>query len=105
MERKLKFTPTADAQLMALEKSPSHAALLDQVLKALGYLEINPHHPGLHTHEFTSLTGAHGEKIYEAYAQNNTPGAYRIFWHYGPDEIKGKKRTSVITIVAITRHP
>jgi hypothetical protein len=51
------------------------------------------------------LTGLSGEKIFEAYAQNKTPGAYRIFWHYGPDEIMGKKRTPVITIVAITPHP
>ncbi len=105
MERKIKFTPTADAQLTALEETPSNAALLAQVRKALGCLEIDPHHPGLHTHEFTSLTGANGEKIFEAYAQNNTPGAYRIFWHYGPDEIKGKKRIPVITVIAITRHP
>jgi hypothetical protein len=109
MERKLKFTPTADAQLTALGKSPSTAALpaahLAQVRKALGFLEINPSHPGLHTHEFTSLTGVNGEKIFEAYAQNSTPGAYGIFWHYGPDEIKGRKRTPVITIIAITRHP
>jgi hypothetical protein len=105
MVRKLKFTPTADAQLTALEDSPSQAALLGQVRKALGFLEIDPAHPGLHTHEFTSLTGAHGEKLFEAYAQNNTPGAYRIFWHYGTDEIKGRKRIPVITIVALTRHP
>jgi hypothetical protein len=105
MQRELKFTPTADGQLTALEKSPSPAALLAQVRKALGFLEIDPRHPGLHTHEFTSLTGAKGEKIFEAYAQNDSPGAYRIFWHYGPDEIKGRKRTPVITVVAITRHP
>jgi hypothetical protein len=105
MERKIKFTPTADAQLTALEETPSKNALLAQVRKALGYLEIDPHHPGLHTHEFTSLTGANCEKIFEAYAQNNTPGAYRIFWHYGPDEIKGKKRIPVVTVIAITRHP
>jgi hypothetical protein len=105
MERKIKFTPTADAQLMALENTPAKAALLAQVRKALGYLELDPQHPGLHTHEFLSLTGSSGEKIFEAYAQNKTPGAYRIFWHYGPDEIIGKKRTPVITIVAITPHP
>ncbi len=105
MQRKLKFTPTADAQLMALEDLPSKAALLAQVRKALGYLEIDPRHPGLRTHEFMSLEGAKGEKIFEAYAQNDTPGAYRIFWHYGPDEIKGRKRRPVITVVAITRHP
>jgi len=105
MNRKIKFTPPADAQLTALEASPSQSALLAQLQKALGYLEIDPHHPSLHTHEFTSLAGVNGEKIFEAYAQNNTPGASRIFWHYGPDEIKGRKRTPVITIVAITPHP
>jgi hypothetical protein len=105
VRRRIKFTPTASAQFDALEKAPSSAAVFEQVRKAIGYLEIDPHHPGLRTHEFTSLTGAHGEKIFEAYAQNNTPGAYRIFWHYGPDEVKGKKRIPVITIIAITRHP
>lgn len=105
MQRKIKFTPTADEQYTALENAPSKTATFEQVRKAIGYLEIDPHHPSLNTHEFTSLTGANGEKMFEAYAQNNTPGAYRIFWHYGPDETKGKKRTPVITIVAITRHP
>ncbi len=105
MHRKIKFTPTADAQLTALENSASSAAVLAQVRKALGYLEIDPHHPGLQTQEFTSLAGVNGEKVFEAYAQNKTPGAYRIFWHYGPDEIKGKKRTPVITVIAITPHP
>jgi hypothetical protein len=105
MDRKIKFTPTANEQLTALEKSPSNAALFEQVRKAIGYLEVDPHHPSLHTHEFTSLSGASGEKVYEAYAQNNTSGAYRIFWHYGPDETKGKKRIPVITIIAIIRRP
>jgi hypothetical protein len=105
MQRKIMFTPTADRQLTAVEKSPSSAAVLAQVLKTLGFLEINPSHPGLHTHEFTSLTGANEEKVFEAYAQNNTPGGYRIFWHYGPDETRGKKRAPVITVVAITPHP
>jgi hypothetical protein len=105
VQRKIKFTPTADRQLKALENTRSNAPLLAQVRKALGCLEIDPHHPGLHTHEFISLAGANGEKIFEAYAQNNTPDAYQVFWHYGPDEIKGKKRVPVITVVAITPHP
>jgi hypothetical protein len=102
--RQIRFTRTADAQYTRLENAPSKAIFL-QVHKALSYLEMDPHHPSLNTHEFTSLTGANGEKMFEAYAQNNTPGAYRIFWHYGPDETKGKKRSPVITIVAITPHP
>jgi hypothetical protein len=75
------------------------------VQKAIAYLETNPKHPSLSTHEFISLAGANGEKVFEAYAQNNTPGAYRIFWHYGPDENEAKKRIPVITIIAITPHP
>ena len=105
MQRRIRFTRTADAQYAELKNVPSKGGILEQVRKALSYLESNPHHPGLSTHEFTSLTGANGEKVFEAYAQNNTPGAYRIFWHYGPDETEGKKRTPVITIVAITPHP
>ena len=101
MQRKIKFTPTANEQYSALEITPSKAGTFKQVRKALGYLEVNPHHPSLNTHEFTSLTGLNREKVFEAYAQNNTPGAYRIFWHYGPDETKGKKRIPVITVVAI----
>jgi hypothetical protein len=105
MRRKIKFTPTADRQYAALETVPSSAALFEQVRKAIGYLEIDPSHPSLHTHEFTSLTGANGEKVFEAYIPNKTPGAYRIFWQCGPDESKGKKRVPVISILAITRHP
>ncbi len=105
MQRKLRFTATADDQLTLLESTPAAAGLLAQVRKALAWLELNPAQPGLHTHEFTSLTGANGEKLFEAYPQNKTPGACRIFFHYGPDEIQGKKRVPVITIVAITPHP
>jgi hypothetical protein len=105
MERKIRFTPTADEQFTELENSPANVALFEQVQKAIGFLEINPHHPSLHTHGFTSLSGVTGEKVFEAYAQNNTSGAYRIFCCYGPDEIKGKKRIPVITIIAIARHP
>lgn len=101
MPHLLSLTDPARDQLNALEGR--FAA--KQVKKALGYLEANPRHPSLYTHEFTSLKGARGEKIFEAYAQNKTPGAYRIFWHYGPDIISGKKRTAVITIIAIVAHP
>ena len=36
--------------------------------------------------------------MFEAYAENNTPGAYRIFWYYGPEK-------TMISIIAITPHP
>ncbi|NNM58831.1 MAG: hypothetical protein HKM04_03360 [Legionellales bacterium] len=71
---------------------------LKAVRKALAYLETNPRHPSLNTHKYSSLTGQNGEEVFEAYAENNTPAAYRIFWCYDPS----KKQ---ITILAITEHP
>ena len=69
------------------------------VRKTLGLMETgNLRHPGLNTHEYTSLKGANGEKVFEAYAEQNTPAAYRILWHYGPG-------AGVIIILAITPHP
>lgn len=71
---------------------------LKKVRRALGLLETNPRHPGLATHEFRSLSGPAGEKVFEAYAENRTPGAWRIFWYYGP-------RQGMIRILNITPHP
>jgi hypothetical protein len=93
----LLFTDQADSDLNKLEADKSLEKRLKSVNKALGYLETNPKHPSLNTHEFNSLTKLYGFKIYEAYAENNTPAAYRIFWYYGPH----KKQ---ITIIAITPH-
>lgn len=94
----LRFADQADLDLSALENSPDLAKRFKSVRKALGFLQANPRHPGLNTHKYTSLAGPKGEDVFEAYAENNTPGAYRIFWMYGP----GK---DVITILAITPHP
>jgi hypothetical protein len=106
MLRKLRFTRTADEQLNVIENNPALKGVLKQVRKTLGYLETNLQAKSLQTHEFESLTRRYGKKIFEAYIQQNTPRAYRIFWHYGPDEIDGNsKRVPVITIVAITPHP
>jgi hypothetical protein len=98
MSFKLLFTEQADYDLEKIEKNPSYAKLLKSVRKALGYLETNPKHQSLQTHKYNSFKGSNGEEVFEAYAENHTPGAYRIFWFYGPD----KKE---ITIVAITAHP
>lgn len=94
----LKFTEQAESDLKALEEDKSLLKRLKAVRKALGYLETNPCHPGINTHKYSALIGPNGEEIFEAYAENKTPAAYRIFWFYGPD----KKE---ITIIAITPHP
>jgi hypothetical protein len=103
---KLRFTPTANEQLTRIGNDPSLEGVLKQVRKTLGYLETNLHSKSLQTHEFESLSRRYGEKVFEAYIQQNTPGAYRIFWHYGDDEAdKNRNRISIITIIAITSHP
>lgn len=94
----------AEASLRSREKSKRTKATRDeglfkQVGKCLRLLQQNPRHPGLHTHEFESIPHPYqkDEKVFEAYGQQRTPGAYRIFWCYGPG--KGE-----ITIISITPH-
>lgn len=81
-------------------KAGKAEGLFKQVEKTVRLLLDNPKHPGLKTHEFSSIEHPYvaGAKVFEAYVQNRTPGAYRLFWCYGPE--KGE-----ITIIAITPHP
>ena len=106
MNRKLRFKPPADERLTYLEVSPTHKGILKQVRKILGYLETNLEASSLQIHPHHSLSSRYRIPIFESYAQHDTPGAYRIFWHYGPDEKNGKgKHAPVITIVDITPRP
>ncbi len=98
MPFKLLFTNQANNDLMELENNPALLKRLKAIRKALGHLENNPRHPSLNTHKYSSLHGPQGEEVFEAYAENKTPAAYRIFWYYGP------KRNEII-ILAITAHP
>ena len=62
-----------------------------------GFLKNKPVYDGAFTYP-DPTPFVFTEDVFEAYAENNTPGAYRIFWYYGP----GKNQ---ITILAITPHP
>jgi len=98
MNFELLFTEQAYSDFTRLENDKNLFKRFKAVRKTLGLLETNPRHPGLNTHKYDSLKGLNGEEIFEAYAENNTPAAYRVFWHYGPDK-------SQITVIAITPHP
>lgn len=98
MRFELIYSPDAREQLEDLETNPSKARVWKAVRKTLSPLETNLRHPSLNTHKYHSLEGPRGEEVFEAYARQKTPGAYRIFWHYGP----GKGR---ITILAAIPHP
>ena len=92
------WTRRAQADYERLKSEPSLAKRYKAVKKTILLLAANPRHPSLQTHEFSSLKGPNGEKIFEAYAEQNTPAAYRMFWYYGPSNDQ-------ISIVAVTRHP
>ena len=80
-------------------KASKQEGLFKQVLKCIELLQANPCHLGLKTHKYDSIENPYDPvtKVFEAYVQNRTPGAYRVFWCYGPK--KGE-----ITIIAITPH-
>ena len=94
----LRLTQEAHNQYTHLKQHKGFQKRYKAVQKALQFLKHNPRHSSLQTHKFSSLQGPNGEKIFEAYAEQDTPAAYRIFWLYGPE----KKQ---ITIVSITPHP
>lgn len=94
----LSFTPSARQSLKGLKDDPALAKQFKAVHKALDYLQNDPRHPSLRTHEYYSFSGPNNEKIFEAYAQQNSPAAYRIFFYYGAQ--RGE-----IVIFAITQHP
>ena len=119
MSFRLRWTPDAEKTFAALQQAAAKAALsransqgkkktksskqeglFKQVAKSVSLLGENPRHGSLNTHEYDSLDHPYDEdgKVFEAYAQNNTPGAYRVFWCYGPEQ-------GDITIIAITPHP
>ncbi|KJV62412.1 hypothetical protein [Rickettsia amblyommatis] len=94
MTFKILFTIQASKDLKELENRKTFKSSK----KTLVYLQANPRHPSLNTHKYKSVTGHNGAEIFEAYAENITPAAYRIFWYYGPNKYN-------ITILAITIHP
>ncbi len=92
------LTDEARKQLKELKADKGLEKRYKAVTKAMRFLSSNPRHMSLKTHEFTSLKGPKGEKIFEAYAEQSTPAAYRIFWFYGPGN-------NQITVISITPHP
>ena len=83
-----------------VRKATRDEGLFKQINKCTNQLAANPRHPGLHTHEYDAIPNPidASQKVFEAYVQNNTPAAYRVFWCYGPNARE-------ITIIAITPHP
>lgn len=78
---------TARFRLVTTGRFESQASLLPdsiyrQLAEKLRFLEGNPRHPSLRTHEVKHATGDFGGKIFEAYVSEK----YRMTWEYGPSK-------------------
>ena len=116
MPFKLKWTDEASEQYAKLKsaadtarkklakdrrsKSSKVEGLFKPVAKAIQKLKDSPRQSGLNSHPYSDLEHPFDsqEKVWESYAQNDTPGAYRVFWGYGPGR-------GWLTIISITSHP
>lgn len=97
---KLEFSIEATAELTRLVNDNGLAVQFKAVRSALGKLQLNPRHPGLHTHKYKGEKCPHGDDVFQAYAQNRTPGAFRIWFCYKPPPAK-----DTLLIISIMAHP
>ncbi len=93
------YTKRAKKDLDELKGDKSKKRILKAVIKSVKFLTQSPKHPSLKTHQYHSIAPVYpGQKVWEVYAQDKTPAAYRVFWCYGP-------KKNQITIISITPHP
>lgn len=94
----IKFTVEAEQQLMYLKTTKGLRAQFKAAGNAIAYMNVNLRNPSLNTHKFDGIKSPFDGDVFESYAQNKTPEAYRIFWAYGSNK-------SEIMMLAITPHP
>lgn len=91
------FTPEAERALEEMRGQKRYATRLKKITKTLRLLAENPRHPGLSSHRYQSVQGPGGIALWESYIENRTPGAWRIFWIYQPEDS--------ITVISVGPHP
>ena len=95
---RLVLAPEAEATWEGLRRLDS--VKWKRVNKALRLLKADPRHPGLNCHKWDILKGKgpRGEDIWTAYVENNTPGAWRLFFVYSAQD------PGLIEVTSIRRH-
>jgi hypothetical protein len=90
------------AQRHTIDKDETR--LFKQITKAMGFLSTNPRHNSLNSHEIDELSDRYSKvvgykcKVFQSYLENNTPGAGRLYWTYGPGKAE-------MTIIGLEPHP
>lgn len=95
-EFEIRLSPEAEQILKALEKR--NPKKHKKVQKTLAYMAVDLRHQSLQTHKYDEMEGPEDQEVFESYVENRTPGAYRVFWYYGPGQ-------GVITVYYISPHP
>lgn len=105
MRYELRFAPAAAETMGKLTAGGNAtAAKLKKVRKALGSLQADPMYPGLHSHLYQHFPGLDKGKVWDSYVENRTPGAWRIYWMYGPNETRDGQEIAIITVLVIGPH-
>lgn len=104
MAYELRFAPAAAQTLQGLSGTGGGAAKLKKVRKALGLLQTDPTHPGLRSHRYQRFPGLEKDRVWDSYVENRTPGAWRIYWMYGPNEVRDGVEIAIITVLVIGPH-
>lgn len=99
MANRLRYYPDAAASLQRLTADAGLAKQRKAVLKALGLMEKDLRSRSLKTHKVKGVKCPHKSDLFEAYAQNRTSGAWRIFWCHDPAD------KTILCIVDICPHP
>lgn len=97
-EEKFLLTFSKQARSQLFELAHTDQKKYKKVLKTLNTMSLNLRHHSLQTHEYGDFSGSKGEKVFESYVEHRTPGAWRIFWYYGPGQ-------GFLTIYKIIPHP
>lgn len=72
--------------------------LQSRFIKTLDQLKTNPRYPSLNSHRIADLTDELGYIVWQSDMENNTSGALRMFWRYGPED-------GEISVVGVSSHP
>jgi hypothetical protein len=98
---RLKRTDEFDDIIADMRRKPGqNRTKLKKIQKTLMLLrEHGPGYPGLNAHQYKSLPEIiPGRPIWEVYVENNTPGAWRLFYCHGPGDDE-------LTIITVGPHP